>query len=103
MDVYYIPQLRSSIISIGRLDERGCEVLIESGILKIQDRERRLLAKVKCSRRLEGGAAGVPSSMAHRGAVAVACPVWQSQLRRARSAREDVPRAISHQARRQAM
>ena len=30
-DVYYIPQLRSSIISIGQLDERGCEVLIEMG------------------------------------------------------------------------
>ena len=50
MDVYYIPQLRSSIVSIGQLDERGCEVLIESGILKIRDRERRLLVKVKRSR-----------------------------------------------------
>ena len=28
-DVYYIPQLRSSIISIGQLDERGSEVLIK--------------------------------------------------------------------------
>ena len=27
-DVYYIPQLRSSIISIGQLDERSSEVLI---------------------------------------------------------------------------
>ena len=35
MDVYYIPQLRSSIVSIGQLDECGCEVLIESGIMKI--------------------------------------------------------------------
>ena len=52
MDVYYIPQLRSSIISIGQLDERGCEVLIESGILKIQDRERSLFTKVKHSRNL---------------------------------------------------
>ena len=50
MDVYYILQLRSSIVSIGQLDECGCEVLIESGILKIQDRERRLLMKVKHSR-----------------------------------------------------
>ena len=49
MDVYYIPQLRSSIVSIGQLNERGCEVLIESGILKIRDQERRLLAKVNCS------------------------------------------------------
>ena len=28
-DVYYIPQLRSSIISIGQLDERGSKVLIK--------------------------------------------------------------------------
>ena len=34
-DVYYIPQLRSSIVSIGQLDEHECEVLIESRILKI--------------------------------------------------------------------
>ena len=31
IDVYYIPQLRSSIISIGQLDERGSEVLIKDG------------------------------------------------------------------------
>ncbi|XP_066379685.1 uncharacterized protein [Miscanthus floridulus] len=48
-DVYYIPQLRSSIISIGQLDERGSKVLIKEGVLKIRDREQRLLAKVKRS------------------------------------------------------
>ena len=36
-DVYYIPQLRSSIISIGQLDERGSEVLIKGGVLWIRD------------------------------------------------------------------
>ena len=45
MDVYYIPQLRSSIISIGQLDERGSE--IKDGVLRIRDQEQRLLAKVK--------------------------------------------------------
>ena len=35
-NVYYIPQLRSSIISIGQLDERGSEVLIKDGILRIR-------------------------------------------------------------------
>ena len=49
-DVYYIPQLRSSIISIDQLNERGSEVLIKNGILRIRDREQRLLAKVKRSR-----------------------------------------------------
>ena len=38
-----------SIISIGQLDERGSEVLIKDGVLRISDREQRLLAKVKRS------------------------------------------------------
>jgi hypothetical protein len=49
-DVYFIPQLRSSIVSLGQLDERGSEVLIKDGVLRIRDRERRLLAKVTRSR-----------------------------------------------------
>ena len=48
-DVYYIPQLCSSFISIGQLDERGSEELIKDDVLGIKDREQRLLAKVKRS------------------------------------------------------
>ena len=48
-DVYYIPQLRSSIISLGQLDERGSEVLIKDRVLRIRDWEQQLLAKVKRS------------------------------------------------------
>ena len=48
-DVYYIPQLSLSIISIGQLDECGSEVLIKDIVLRIRDREQRLLAKVKRS------------------------------------------------------
>ena len=48
-DVYHIPELRSSIISIGQLDERGSEVLIKDDVLRIRDQEQRLLAKVKRS------------------------------------------------------
>ena len=48
-DVYYISQLRSSIIGIGQLDERGSEVLIKDRVLRIRDQEQRLLAKVKRS------------------------------------------------------
>ncbi|WVZ67203.1 hypothetical protein U9M48_016315 [Paspalum notatum var. saurae] len=44
--VYFIPRLRSSIISLGQLDERGCQVLIDDGVLRLQDRERKLLAMV---------------------------------------------------------
>jgi hypothetical protein len=50
-DVYYIPQLRSSIISIGQLDERRSEVLIKDSVLRIRDWEQRLLTKVKRSRK----------------------------------------------------
>ena len=49
MDVYYIPQLRLSIIRINQLDERGSEVLIKDGVLRIRDQEQQLLAKVKRS------------------------------------------------------
>jgi hypothetical protein len=46
-DVYFIPKLRSNIISIGQLDERGSQVLIDGGILCICNCERKLLAKVE--------------------------------------------------------
>ena len=39
-DVYYISQVRSSIISIGQLDECGSEVLIKDVVLRIRDREQ---------------------------------------------------------------
>ena len=45
--VYYIPRLNTHIISLGQLDETGCEVLIRGGILRVRDRGRRLLVKVK--------------------------------------------------------
>ena len=48
-DVYYVSQLCSSIISIGQLDECSSEVLIKDGVLRIRDREQRLLTKVKRS------------------------------------------------------
>ncbi|XP_066361512.1 uncharacterized protein [Miscanthus floridulus] len=41
--------LMAIIISIGQLDERGSEVLIKDGVLRIRDWEQRLLAKVKRS------------------------------------------------------
>ena len=45
-DVYYIPAMRNSIISLGRLDENGSRVEIEHGVLRIWDYHRRLLTKV---------------------------------------------------------
>ncbi|KAL6348524.1 hypothetical protein AAG906_013144 [Vitis piasezkii] len=48
-NVYYIPKLKSNIISLGQLDENGCKVVIEGGVMTILDRTRRLLAKVSRS------------------------------------------------------
>ncbi|CAH9146107.1 unnamed protein product [Cuscuta epithymum] len=45
-DVYYIPSLRSNIISLGQLDENGCRIIIEGGVLCILDRARKVLAQV---------------------------------------------------------
>ena len=44
--VYYIPCLTTNIVSLGQIDEDGYKVDIESGILRLFDLERQLLAKV---------------------------------------------------------
>ncbi|XP_020249218.1 uncharacterized protein LOC109826605 [Asparagus officinalis] len=48
--VYFIPRLRSNIVSLDQLDENGCMTVIEDGCLMVYDRSRRLLAKVRRSR-----------------------------------------------------
>lgn len=49
-EVYYIPQLRNNILSLGQLDENGCKIIIEDENLIIFDCERKTLAKVQRSR-----------------------------------------------------
>jgi hypothetical protein len=49
-NVYYIPMLKSSIISLGQLDENDCKISIEGGVMTILDRAHGLLAKVSKSR-----------------------------------------------------
>jgi hypothetical protein len=46
-NVLYIPRLKNSIISLGQLDERGCTVRIQAGILRVWDRRQRLLIKIR--------------------------------------------------------
>ena len=45
-NVYYLPNLTANIISIGQLDESGYQVLVEGGVMRVRDEERRLLAKI---------------------------------------------------------
>ena len=44
-EVYYIPKLKSSIISLGQLEEGGCKIVIEDGYCDVFDTERSLLAR----------------------------------------------------------
>jgi hypothetical protein len=46
-DVYYIPSLRSNIISVGQLDEGGYKIGITNGMMTIHDPASKLLTRVK--------------------------------------------------------
>lgn len=48
-DVYYIPRLKSSILSLGQLDEGGCKIVIAGGNMTIHDGEQRMIANVQRS------------------------------------------------------
>ncbi len=48
-NVFFIPKLKSNIVSLGQLDEQGCRVVIEDGSLVIYTKENEILAKVRRS------------------------------------------------------
>lgn len=80
-EVYYIPRLRSNIISLGQLDEIGVKTVIEDGMLCLYDLQRRLLARV---RRMKNRLYSVTLSLAApvcllaKGddSVVLACTLW---------------------------
>jgi hypothetical protein len=43
-EVYFIPKLKSNIISLGQLEEGGCEIVIKKGLCSVYDVEGSLLA-----------------------------------------------------------
>ena len=45
-NVYFLPRLTANIISVGQLDEGGYQVLVEDGVMRVRDEDRRLLAKI---------------------------------------------------------
>jgi transposase InsO family protein len=47
--VYFIPRLTTNIVSLGHLDEGGCDVRIKHGLLRVRDKHDRLIAKVQRS------------------------------------------------------
>jgi len=42
-DVYYIPKLKSNIVSLGQLEEKGFKVVLENGKMCVYDQERALI------------------------------------------------------------
>jgi transposase InsO family protein len=48
-DVFYIPSLRSNIISVGQMDEGGYKIAISHGVMTIHDPVQSLLARIKPS------------------------------------------------------
>jgi uncharacterized membrane protein YgcG len=44
--IYYIPRLKTSILSVGQLDEIGYETRTKDGVMTIKDAESRLVARV---------------------------------------------------------
>ncbi|WZZ50841.1 hypothetical protein YC2023_050948 [Brassica napus] len=49
-DVYFIPELRSNIISLGQATESGCEIRMKEDYLYLYDRDDQLLVKAKRAR-----------------------------------------------------
>jgi hypothetical protein len=44
-EVYFIPKLKSTIVSLGQLEEGGCKVVLENGYCNVFDVSRSLLAR----------------------------------------------------------
>nr|GEZ70141.1 zinc finger, CCHC-type [Tanacetum cinerariifolium] len=44
-DVYYIPNLKSNILSLGQLTEIGCKVIMDENKLTLYDKNKKLLMK----------------------------------------------------------
>ncbi|XP_076925318.1 uncharacterized protein LOC143588099 [Bidens hawaiensis] len=48
-EIYYIPELKNNIISLGQATESGCDIRMKHDLLIMYDENRRLLMKVKRS------------------------------------------------------
>lgn len=52
-EVYYIPELRNNLLSIGQLQERGLAILIKGGMCKIFHPEKGLIIQTNmCANRM---------------------------------------------------
>ncbi|GJT89234.1 zinc finger, CCHC-type containing protein [Tanacetum coccineum] len=49
-DIYYIPNLKSNILSLGQLTEIGCKIIMDGNKLTLYDKNKKLLIKVERSK-----------------------------------------------------
>ncbi|GKC20098.1 zinc finger, CCHC-type containing protein [Tanacetum coccineum] len=49
-EVYYIPNLKSNILSLGQLTEIGCKIIMDGNQLTLYDRNKKLLMKIERSK-----------------------------------------------------
>ena len=47
LNVLYLPDLKTNILSLGKLDDQGCKTILSSGFLTVYDKCDRLLTKTK--------------------------------------------------------
>jgi hypothetical protein len=48
--VYWIPRLRSNVISIGQLDKIGCPAHVENGVMTVRDASRKVIVSMPRAR-----------------------------------------------------
>jgi len=48
-EVYYVPKLKNNLLSIGQLQEKGLEILIQKGVYKIYHPEKGLIIQTQMS------------------------------------------------------
>ena len=49
-NMYYVPELKSNIVSIGQLLKKGYAIYIEDSILTLKNKNKRIIAKVYMSK-----------------------------------------------------
>uniref|UniRef100_A0ACD5WTY3 Uncharacterized protein n=1 Tax=Avena sativa TaxID=4498 RepID=A0ACD5WTY3_AVESA len=49
-EVYWIPRLRSNVVSVGQLDEIGCPTHVEDGRMTVRDRQRKIIVRAPRAR-----------------------------------------------------
>jgi len=47
MDVYYVPEVKSNILKIGQIREKGNSILIKNRVLYLKDKNGRLAVEVE--------------------------------------------------------